>query len=131
MAKESTRRTTIPHTADNGPSCFVCTYTEKMRAKMKEWRKRPRDHICRGALEEQKRSVGLFHHSLILRVNFCSPLAAQTRRRSAWAWSELKSTSQINTLIMCGSVVDPKCMPTHRWRDRSLLPRESYAWHCE
>ena len=41
--------------------------------------KKTRDHICRGALEEQKRSVGLFHHSLILRVNFCFPLAANSK----------------------------------------------------
>ena len=83
---------------------------------MKEWRKRPRDHICRGVLEEQKRLVGLFHHSLVLRVNFCSPRLRQTRRRSASA-GELKSPPP-KLKHMCGGVVDPKCTPAHRWRER-------------
>ena len=77
MAKEGTQCTTILHTADSGQSCCVCTYAAKMRAKMKEWRKKPGDHICRGALEEQKRSQGLFHYSLILRVNFRFPLVGK------------------------------------------------------
>ena len=42
-------------------------------------KKKPETIFVEALLKNKKRSVGLFHHSLILRVNFRFPLAANSK----------------------------------------------------